>query len=89
MALSRDKIKLVIFDCDGVLVDSERITNTVFCEMLRELGQDVDLQYMFDHFVGNSMARRLEIIESMSGTKPPKISYQNLNKERKPPYLKS
>ena len=29
---------LVIFDCDGVLVDSERITNTVFAEMLNEQG---------------------------------------------------
>jgi beta-phosphoglucomutase-like phosphatase (HAD superfamily) len=29
---------LVIFDCDGVLVDSERITNVVFARMLNELG---------------------------------------------------
>jgi beta-phosphoglucomutase-like phosphatase (HAD superfamily) len=25
---------LIIFDCDGVLVDSERLTNTVFAGML-------------------------------------------------------
>ena len=29
---------LVIFDCDGVLVDSEVITNRVFAEMLAEFG---------------------------------------------------
>ena len=28
--------ELVIFDCDGVLVDSERVTNLVFAELLGE-----------------------------------------------------
>ena len=28
----------VLFDCDGVLVDSEPITNRVLAEMLGELG---------------------------------------------------
>ena len=32
------KPDLVIFDCDGVLVDSESVTNTIFAEMLGELG---------------------------------------------------
>lgn len=62
---------LVIFDCDGVLVDSERITNTVFAEMLNELGLPVTLEDMFDQFVGNSMRRCLEMIETMLGTPPP------------------
>ena len=29
---------LVIFDCDGVLVDSERLSHTVLCEMLVQVG---------------------------------------------------
>lgn len=33
--------QLVIFDCDGMLVDGERITNQVFAEMLNELGLTV------------------------------------------------
>ncbi len=28
----------VLFDCDGVLVDSESITNRVLCTMLNESG---------------------------------------------------
>ena len=28
----------VLFDCDGVLVDSEPITNSVLCRMLGDLG---------------------------------------------------
>ena len=29
---------LLIFDCDGVLVDSERLAHEVLCEMLAEVG---------------------------------------------------
>ncbi|ARV59321.1 hypothetical protein BZZ01_12410 [Nostocales cyanobacterium HT-58-2] len=65
------KFDLVIFDCDGVLVDSERITNTVFAKMLNELGLTVTLDDVFDTFVGNSMARCLEIIQDMLGKPVP------------------
>lgn len=46
---------LVIFDCDGVLVDSEIITSRVFAAMLEELGVSYTLEQMFDEFVGHSM----------------------------------
>lgn len=62
---------LVIFDCDGVLVDSEMITNRVFCAMLNELGVRVTLEDMFERFVGHSMARCVEIITEISGHPPP------------------
>jgi len=35
--------QLVIFDCDGVLIDSERVTNRVFCSILNDLGLNVTL----------------------------------------------
>lgn len=38
--------RLVIFDCDGVLVDSEPISNRVFCDMLNGLGLSVTLDDM-------------------------------------------
>lgn len=63
--------RLVIFDCDGVLVDSERITNRVFCAMLNELGLSVTLEDMFEHFVGLSMPQCVELITGMLGTPPP------------------
>jgi len=64
-------IDLIIFDCDGVLVDSERLTNTVFAEMLNELGLSLTLDDMLDKFVGNSMTRCREIIEEMLGRAMP------------------
>jgi len=63
--------ELVIFDCDGVLVDSERITNQVFCSMLNELGLSVTLEDMFEHFVGLSMPQCIELITRMRGKPPP------------------
>jgi len=63
--------KLLIFDCDGVLVDSERITNQVFVEMLNELGLSLTLEDMFDQFVGNSMGQCMQLISEMLGRLPP------------------
>jgi len=37
--------KCIIFDCDGVLVDSEEITNRVLVEMGNALGIDLDFAY--------------------------------------------
>ena len=65
------RIELVIFDCDGVLVDSERVTNRVFAEMLNELGLSVTLDDMFARFVGHSMTQCLELIADMLGHSPP------------------
>ena len=64
-------IELIIFDCDGVLVDSERLTNTVFAEMLNELGLSLTLDDMLDKFVGNSMTTCREMIKEMLGRPVP------------------
>jgi HAD superfamily hydrolase (TIGR01509 family) len=65
------RFDLVIFDCDGVLVDSERITNQVFCNMLNELGLAVTLDDMFERFVGHSMQQCIDIITELRGSPPP------------------
>lgn len=62
---------LVIFDCDGVLVDSERITQRVFAGMLEELGLSVGHETMLEQFVGRTMTQCLERIETMLGHPPP------------------
>ncbi|MCP4470931.1 MAG: HAD family hydrolase [Gammaproteobacteria bacterium] len=63
---------LIIFDCDGVLVDSERVANEVFARVLDEV---CDLQFtlddMFDTFVGHSRAQCLQKIEAIIGEPPP------------------
>jgi HAD superfamily hydrolase (TIGR01509 family) len=68
---------LVIFDCDGVLVDSERITNQVFADMLNELGLPVTLEDMFEQFVGRSMSQCLDLITEMLCAQPPEDFVDN------------
>ena len=66
------KFELVIFDCDGVLVDSERLANEVFSKILNEeCGFSLTLDDMFKTFVGHSSGQCMEIIEKMLGKKPP------------------
>ena len=65
--MNENRFGLVIFDCDGVLVDSELITNRVFAGMLNELGIAVTLDVMFERFVGRSMPQCLELITEMLG----------------------
>ena len=61
-------LDLVIFDCDGVLVDSERIANEVFAQALLEVcGLEFTLEDRFDTFVGHSQAQCLQKIEVMIG----------------------
>jgi HAD superfamily hydrolase (TIGR01509 family) len=62
---------LVIFDCDGVLVDSELITARVFSEMLGESGFAVTMQDVFDQFVGKSLDQCLEILSRLFGRRVP------------------
>jgi HAD superfamily hydrolase (TIGR01509 family) len=63
---------LIIFDCDGVLVDSERIANAVFARVLAEVcGLQFTLDDMFDTFVGHSRLQCLQKIEVMIGEPPP------------------
>lgn len=57
----------VIFDCDGVLVDSEPITCGVLSEMLVELGLDFDLDRTIKTFMGKSVKEEMAVIETMIG----------------------
>jgi HAD superfamily hydrolase (TIGR01509 family) len=57
----------VLFDCDGVLVDSETITNSVLRDMLEELGWKLSLQECMDIFVGNAVMDRKELIAEKTG----------------------
>lgn len=56
-------IKCIIFDCDGVLVDSEIISAKVFQEMAIDLGFDLDFETAIDQFTGTSMKENLKFIE--------------------------
>ena len=45
---------LVIFDCDGVLIDSEIISAQMLVEALAGFGVQIDLPYVARHFLGRS-----------------------------------
>ncbi len=47
-------IDLIIFDCDGVLIDSELISSRVMIDGLRPLGVNINSDYVAEHFVGRS-----------------------------------
>ena len=45
---------LIIFDCDGVLIDSELLSCNTLIDLLRQHGINVDLDVVFDRFLGRS-----------------------------------
>jgi HAD superfamily hydrolase (TIGR01509 family) len=57
----------VLFDCDGVLVDSEAITCGVLRDLFEELGWRMSLQECMDHFVGHAVRSRQDLIEAHTG----------------------
>lgn len=58
---------MVIFDCDGVLVDSERITHQVVVDMLAEHGVTLGFYEAVDRFIGMSMANGLVQLKALLG----------------------
>lgn len=56
--------ELVIFDCDGVLIDSEQISAFMLIETLRDFGVTVDLAYVSKHFLGRSYPTVLKQIRA-------------------------
>src|SRR5258707_3690859 len=57
----------VLFDCDGVLVDSEPITNRVLTEMLGELGWQLSVEETMRIFVGKMVKDEAPLIEAQTG----------------------
>jgi len=60
-------IQLLIFDCDGVLVDSETIAHEVLVFVLADLGVSISLAHVWGAFFGKTVPQCIEIIESLSG----------------------
>lgn len=62
---------LIIFDCDGVLIDSEIIAAEVNSEILREYGYDITAAEMNSRFVGLTGPQIVAIIEEELGRSLP------------------
>lgn len=62
--------ELIIFDCDGVLVDSERISHEVMIAMLAERGVAMSFDDAVARFMGTSMPHALAVVEQLTGEAP-------------------
>ena len=73
--------ELVIFDCDGVLVDSERIAIRIDAVVLADLGWPLSEAETIERFVGRSEEHMLREIEAQLGRRLPAnwdAAYQDL-----------
>jgi HAD superfamily hydrolase (TIGR01509 family) len=66
-----DPLELVVFDCDGVLVDSERIAVRVEAQFLTELGWPLSEAEVVERFMGRTAEFMDDAIEAQLGSRLP------------------
>jgi HAD superfamily hydrolase (TIGR01509 family) len=71
--------RAVIFDCDGVLVDSERLMNREFSAMLNGIGLPYTPEETTRTFMGRSMQSCAQIVEAQLGKPVPDTFFAELN----------
>ncbi|RYX93143.1 MAG: HAD family phosphatase [Comamonadaceae bacterium] len=76
------KFDAVLFDCDGVLVDSEPITNGVLRDMLEESGWTLTSAECMRLFVGKAVSDEKTMIEANTG-KPLTADWMHRFRERR------
>lgn len=63
-----EKLTSIIFDCDGVLVDTERVMIAVLLEMAAGLGAEaMDLDEAVHAFSGRYMLETIKVLEARAG----------------------
>jgi HAD superfamily hydrolase (TIGR01509 family) len=72
---------LVIFDCDGVLVNSETIASTVLAEHLTLAGHPHSQEECFMRFTGLSLDSCRAMVEEKSGRSLPEDFFLHLQRE--------
>ena len=74
-------IDLVIFDCDGVLVDSEVISCRAHAETLTRHGYPITAEQVFDRFLGRSTRQANLEVEAELGRSLPEDFHAQLQDE--------
>lgn len=64
-------MNLLIFDCDGVLVDSELLAHGTLMELMAALGRPMTLEEAMREFAGGSLADTLATAERLLGRPVP------------------
>lgn len=65
-----DNLKLVIFDCDGVLVDTEEIANQVISDSLKTYGLNLSPAQCMETFIGLSTENVKTMAEGLGANLP-------------------
>jgi HAD superfamily hydrolase (TIGR01509 family) len=73
--------KCIIFDCDGVLVDSEVLGNQVFVDMANEYGAGLDISYAMQHFKGGFLNDSIKQVEDII-QQPLPVGFENEYRQR-------
>ncbi len=76
------RFDLVIFDCDGVVVDSERVSHDVFGAFMRSLGAHLTDAEMQERFLGRRLAECLGFVEERTGRPVPADALERYKAER-------
>ena len=64
-------VKCIIFDCDGILVDSETIANQVLLSMSASFGLKMTIEESIKNFNGSRLQKIFEKIEELTDKKLP------------------
>jgi HAD superfamily hydrolase (TIGR01509 family) len=83
---SRNALQLVIFDCDGVLVDSETLGSRVLVEFVAELGLAIPLPEAIDAFRGRKMDDVVAEVERRLGRPAPAAFIEDLRARKDAAY---
>jgi HAD superfamily hydrolase (TIGR01509 family) len=77
-----DDLRMVIFDCDGVLVDSETISNDVLAGMLRAEGLPTTLEQARGDYQGLLLGEIVDAVEARLGRPLPDHWVAQYERER-------
>lgn len=76
-------LRLVIFDCDGVLVDSEHVVNEVWHRILKTIGFDIEFEKLAKLFMGISGKDKIRRLKEEYGLELSQDFIDNRKKESK------
>ena len=86
------KYQCIIFDCDGVLVDSLSLSNRIMLELIKPFGISDEFEKVIDNYNGGSLKASLDKIEELMNKELPKnfvqkyrnLTYETFKKELQP-----
>lgn len=75
------KVKCIIFDCDGVLVDTEKIGNGILLDMASQYGFEMELEDAYRNFNGRNLKDCFRYIEEAIHQKLPETFEEDYRKK--------